>query len=492
MKKNIYFIITAIIVAVGLFVSCYENVIDETSSQIDYDPESPFRAAMINTDAASKEVLKVVTAGMDTLVYYGNKHQDGTTVNLYTVEYNSHDGTNTVIELAEDGNIACIYNDSGTSVSFEWISESAAVVNAHSQEYNYLISTVIDFTKLGEEIGESSMTKSTSNIVREGDLRLEIIKNTRTWINPKNIVATRLQYDPDNYSFESQEVWLWIYQCSSSYNAKNYLLVKNATTGAIIGKLMNPKYIAKGNYVYSLPFSSYPTSATNQDMCNQIDAAIRNFEDGLGKVLLVSDELVIALNSVAMSMAPITQGTSLGIAAIADLIIGGANIFDCILQLAEHAGGISALMKWANSEWYYKEYIISEVTLTPVGFTQSKTVMGEPKTVSPNDDDIFVTLDMQGNPVINSFVLNPSHPGEGESYTATVDYHCIPENSTVTISIVGTDGYEDSITENISDSGSAVLYVPGAESGVFDVCTVEIRMPFGETLTMQASLVFGI
>ena len=491
MKRTSIFIITAIVVAMGALVACHENIIDDSASQIDYDPESPFRAAMINTDAASKEVMKVVTAEKDTLVYYGNKNQDGTILDIYTVEYNSFNGTSIIIDLDTIGEIASIYNNSGTNISFEWLTEESAVIKAHSKEHNYYISTVVDFANINKPDYAPTKTKATSNTVRDEKLKLEIKRDSETWREIKNKVATRVKYDPDNYFFSCQEVWLWIYQCSSSYNANNYLIMKNATNGITIGKLMNPEHMVKGNYLYYLPYSSYPSSATNQELCNNIDNALINFEDGLGKVLLASDELVIAINSVAMALAPVTEGASLGLAAIADLIVGGANIFDCILKLANNAGGVSALMKWANSEWYYKEYIISDLILTPVGYTQSKTVMGEPYRVTPDDNNILLTLDMQGDPIINSFTLNPSHPGESVNYTATADYHCIPENSTITLSIVGTDGYSNSITENISGSGSAVLHVPGAKSGVYDLCTVTINMPFGETLTMQASLVFG-
>lgn len=492
MKKIKFLIATAIFAAMGILEACHENIIDRSNSQVDNDPESPFRAAMINTDAASKEVMKIITANKDTLVYYGNKNQDGTVLDFYTVEYISYDGASIIIDLNDNGEIASIYNNSGTSISFEWITKDSAIVNAHSQEQNYYISTALDFTNLDNTVNAPTKTKVIPNMVRDEKLRLEIRKGSETWSDVKDKAVTRVQYDPDNYPFSCQEVWLWIYQCSSSFDAKNYLIVKNATNGFTISKLMNPEYMIKGNYRYLLPKNSYPTSATNKQLCNSIDNALINFEQGLGNVLLASDELVIALNSVAFALAPYTEGASLGLAAISSLIVGGAKVFDCVLQLANQAGGVSALMKWASSEWYYKEYIISDLTLTPVGYTQTKTVMGEPHRVTPDDyNNILVTLDMQGDPVINSFSLNPSHPGQHVSYTAIADYHCIPENSTITLSIVGTDGYSNSITEKISDSGSAVLYVPGAERGVYDLCTVIINMPFGETLKMEASLVFG-
>lgn len=489
--KKIYLLATVTLIAVmGILVACHTNIVDESSSIIDYDPESPFRAAIINTDAASSEIMKVATATQDTITYYGYKNQDGTTANIYTIEYSTHDGINNIIDLDENGKPVSITNSVGASLTFEWISETSAVVNAHSQSDNYFISTVVDFASPQQpHLTNSKITKSSIS-VRNDDLKVEIKKNKDNWRNISNQLKTRIQYDPDDYFFSCQEVWLWIYQCSSSYNAKNYIIMKNATNGVTIGKLMNPEYMAKGNYRYFLPYSSYPSSATNKELCANIDNALRNVEQVLSGILgpAIGDSgaLIVALNAAAM-----TTGIGMIPAVITDAIVLAVTAADCGLQLINENGGISRLMEWANSEWYYKEYIISDLILTPVGYTQAKTVMGEPQRVTPDDNNILITLDMQGDPVIDAFTLNPSHPGQEVSYTATADFHCIPEGSTITLSIVGTDGYSNSITESISESGSAVLYVPGAAAGVYDLCNVVINMPFGESLTMQASLVFG-
>lgn len=471
-------------------VSCHTNDMDDTSPKIDYDPESIFRAAMVNTDAASSEVIKVATATRDTVTYYGNKNQDGTVASIYAIEYSTHNGVNNIITLNENGQLARIDNNTGASITFEWLSETSAVVNAHSQADNYFISTIVDFTNQTQPQSIAHKTRSINNITRDGDFKLEIKKNTENLSHTYSKLKTRTKYDPDNYFFDTQEVWLWIYQCSSSYNAQNYLIMKNATNGITIGKLMNPEYMTKGNYRYFLPYSSYPSSATNKELCANIDNALKNVEQvlsgALGPAIGDSGALILALNAAAM-----TTGIGMIPAVITDAIVLAVTATDCGLQLINENSGISHLMEWANSEWYYKEYIISDLILIPVGYTQSKTVMGEQHRVTPDDSNILLTLDMEGDPVIDAFTLNPSHPGQGVGYTATADFHCIPEGSTITLSIVGTDGYSNSITESISESGSAVLHVPGAASGVYDLCTAVINMPFGESITMQASLVFG-
>ena len=105
-----------------------------------------------------------------------------------------------------------------------------------------------------------------------------------------------------------------------------------------------------------------------------------------------------------------------------------------------------------------------------------------------------MVVKMGGKPKIESFKLSPSAPMQGESYIAIAELACLPPGTQVVMDIVGTDGYEDTKTSFISSDESvrykATLSVPGAESGVKDVCTVKVITPKGETLTKKASLRF--
>lgn len=481
MKRKYIYIITAIIVALGTMVSCHENIIDETTNDTD-DPNSNFSYARINTDVSNPEIFSALTKQGDTITYYGGKNQDGTALNIKTIEYSTVDGINNLIDFDDNGRLISIINNAGATIEFEWQSQTSAIIKAHSQKDNVFISTLVDFT--GNESDNVPTAKSIQykSTHRTKPLTVDFIKNGGyEYSNFK----TRTSYDPDNFP-ASQEVHLWIHQCGSNYDAKNYLILKNANNGITIGKLVNYERIYKGSYIYQLPLSSYPSSATNQELCANIDAVLRTMDEWLSGALVDSAPIVAAINAAAFM-----TGVGTVPAVITDAIVFALTAANCGISIFNSYGGVAGMMMRINSEWYYKEYIISDLDIIPVGYTQSTTVVGEKHRVNPTEGNIFITLEMPGEPVINSFVLNPSNPGEGVDYTATAEYSCIPENSTITLSIEGTDGYSDSITENISGSGSAVLHVPGAESGVYDLCTVTINMPFGETLTMQASLVFG-
>lgn len=485
MKKIKFLIATVILAVMGVMVACHENIVDRTmTGQTIMD--SIYFYARLNKDASSSEILSTVTNVGDTITYYGRKNSDGTTINIQTIECTTSEGVSNLFDFDEEGRLVSVVNNIGVQIEFEWQTTTSTVIKAYSHQDNLFVSTLVDFSENVDSMQYQYELVNKKKVInpRTEDLMLEIVKydvNSIYQPSPKH----QHQYDPDNFP-SSQEISLWIYQCETSYDAKNYLLLRNATDGSFVGKLTEYERIHKGLYEYQLPLSSYPSSATNEELCANIDKALRNLSNAVSGALVDSYPIIVALNSAAFA-----TGYGMIPAIVTDAIILYLNLCSFQISLFLENGGSSELMRNLASEWYYKEYIVSDLEIIPVGYTHSTTVMGTPYRIAPTDKDVFLGLEMSGEPVINSFILDPSNPAEGVGYTATADFYCVPENSTITIDIVGTDGYTDSITKSISGSGSAVLYVPGAKSGVYDLCTVTINMPFGETLTMQASLVFG-
>jgi hypothetical protein len=133
--------------------------------------------------------------------------------------------------------------------------------------------------------------------------------------------------------------------------------------------------------------------------------------------------------------------------------------------------------------------------LTPYAHAIPNNAVGESLQVSAAGQGPWsLSVDMEIATTIRALDLSPSHPAEGQSYVGTVEVVCIPAGSSVRMSIVGTDGYTDSVLHAVPDTqkvGTFELWVPGAEAGVRDVVTVEILLPEGDTLTKTASLVFG-
>ena len=105
-----------------------------------------------------------------------------------------------------------------------------------------------------------------------------------------------------------------------------------------------------------------------------------------------------------------------------------------------------------------------------------------------------LSVDLGGQSTIRTLTLNPISPQAGEGYQAIADVFCLQEGSLVRFSIIGTDGYSDSETFNISANqtdGTFYLDVPGAATpGIQDTDTIEITLPDGTVISQKATLVF--
>jgi hypothetical protein len=83
-------------------------------------------------------------------------------------------------------------------------------------------------------------------------------------------------------------------------------------------------------------------------------------------------------------------------------------------------------------------------------------------------------VDAGGDVEIVSFTTSPSDPAPFQGYTAFAEIRCAAPGTRVTLSIIGTDGYSDSITHIVTGDQTVSLFVPGAEESIVDRVTVTI------------------
>lgn len=137
---------------------------------------------------------------------------------------------------------------------------------------------------------------------------------------------------------------------------------------------------------------------------------------------------------------------------------------------------------------------IADIVLFAIADGIPYNVSGPSITVPGQGPFGVLSIDLGSKTVINSLILDPSSPIEGADYVATSDIFCLPSNASVSISVLGTDGYEDSelYTVGLNQAQAQfVLTVPGAETGVQDIITLIITLPDGETIQRTTSLIFN-
>lgn len=412
-------------------------------------------------------------------MYYGQKNTDGTVDRIEMMKISSSSkNLNSIVRLDDRSRPQSLVVSNGVTIDLEWESEKQAVVKVFNPIDNSYISTLwyLDSIPQTTDLIQTKSAKKVENR-RKGELDLQIVDFP---------ITLQTRGTLDNYpSFQS--CTYNIYQCGYPVDVYNWIGLVNKKKNKFIENIYYDSNPSSGVYHYKLPLNSYPSEATHEELCKKIDGALTVVGAGLQYLAAMEYGLAVWLNYVAVA-------TGVGVipAAITDalvLVTVGANF---TVQLISDAGGVENIMKSLNPEWFYEEYITSDLELLPFAFINGKAYAGKRMVVSPESGDITINQEIDGEPTIDSFKLVPSHPAAYIPYKAYASYHCIPVGSNINISIVGTDGYTNSINKTITNtSGTAYLHVPGTYQGVYDVCTVVITTPDNRTIKMQASLVFG-
>ncbi len=172
-----------------------------------------------------------------------------------------------------------------------------------------------------------------------------------------------------------------------------------------------------------------------------------------------------------------------------NLLFKGLGHVDTLKKLLTAGTALSSVLASIDALTYNKLTVQGRV-ITSKGARYVSVVSKE---VSPEGPYPAVSVAAEFMTEISSLVLNPSHPGEGQSYQATGTVFCLTSGDIVKISIEGSDGYSDANEATVSseESKDFILNVPGAESGVRDVVTIEVTRAGLKVASQTASLVFG-
>jgi len=158
-------------------------------------------------------------------------------------------------------------------------------------------------------------------------------------------------------------------------------------------------------------------------------------------------------------------------------------------------GALSAICKFAEktdiAELCKLSHLLYSDPKGSYSFTVTASVPGWPaftpasQTFDPNNPQTYL-VDMGGSFDITNLRADPPDPGPQQGYTAYADIICPdPGGTSVTISVLGSDGYSNSNTQTFTANGQISLIVPGGAQSVRDVITVT-----GGGKTQSISIVF--
>lgn len=215
---------------------------------------------------------------------------------------------------------------------------------------------------------------------------------------------------------------------------------------------LNVSSNAQGVFSFTLPYSGL---AINEN------EALNKVREVLGAVCKGSLPVALAKDAVcAMFTAPP--------AIVACETILTSYVMVCKANLLNKA--LSAF-SWVYNTFFGEDYIVSLMVTHPSYGVRSvaKEIKSTP---DGNGDTIIVSFPEAAS--INRVYTTPIDPAPGQSYTFTANVVCYENGQQIELTIVGTDGYTDTIVVAPDSNGNVNLGVPGAEASVVDTLTATI------------------
>ncbi|MDR1456355.1 MAG: fasciclin domain-containing protein [Tannerella sp.] len=413
---------------------------------------------------------------------YGTKDENGRLVSVDRLAIKDTEGKEATI-LIRDSRPSVYYLPDGFVCQLDWDSPSSAAVTITDPTGEYVLYTYIDFAKPPAELksGQAGRTRTAKSRIRFEDIDP---RSTPPSLRANDGVITLAGHH------------LYLTKCGLPYDpppTSDMGVIMETETFSYITTLA-PVRVSEGVYQVTVPSDAVPSPLSNPaDFFNGFNSAAgeicETYDWMTGKGVIAGSEFCAGI-SAALLASPFFETVPAFFMVCESVVL--FTEFGCALH--ELAGthlleGAANLVDNSDMKALYR--------LVPYVTEMSGRTCGSPLFVEPylGLDDRDLSVDLGGTPKIDRFYLSPSNPGEGVSYEAIADVSCIAKNSSVTMSIIGTDGYTNTITADFPDGTlnqkRCILLVPGAETGVRDYCSITINSPDGTQVTRNASLVFG-
>lgn len=437
---------------------------------------TPDFTLMVNS--LDPQIVSAKVSNGNLIDFYGKRDSSGIPININKIVVKNKDNKELVYHLDEKNRPVKIITEDKTEFKLEWLSDKRIVLTVLAEGGEIQISTEIDLSNNNQV--EKFSFEPNQNIIRKKD-NIEL-KSTDFPLEIQNC-----NYEDNIYN--AGECILNVTKCEEPTDADVWIDIYTDTDNPLDSiklKRIFPDRISKGVYRGIIPFNNN-ISVDPEHICTSVgvtlDVLKTAYENQAWPKICSTLAVVVAL---FQPMPYAIYGGCLAITRASELIIN-------ILSYSPDASmpNITELICDATISNFD---IPGKIVLIGVADGIPSSYYSIPVHVTGNGPYPNINIDMGSDTKIGGLTLSPSAPSNGQGYTAKASALCVTAGSKVKLSIVGTDGYTDSITKSITNNQKNAEYtltVPGADSGVRDICTFEIFLPNGKILRHTASLVFG-
>ena len=409
--------------------------------------------------------------------FYGNRDSDGIPVKATHIQMLESDSIENLITLGDNNMPESFIASNGVQFQLEWIDSNRIVFTAISGDGETQINTLVNLN----DTQESKIRNEPKEKVAKRKGKLQLISRSQAGFD--------LIGEVNNQNTMSNTARLFVTECNMPVNRQVRVDVTTNDFFPSDRKVLRsifPKQIKTGVYEAAIP-SGLTKSVNPQEVCRSISSILDAIcLSGIGNPNLTTAICLQLTRSIA--------ATGIGAAKAGEFFVA-CEFFGLLFNrycaiASEFPSGTSICdLPFLNFE------ITQDIMLQGVGIALPKNIRGRAVPAEANGPYPDITLDFGNETILSGFILEPSNPVAGENYNAVAKVLCVKPLSQITISIIGTDGFQDSMTFKVdaeTASENFVLNVPGAESGVRDECIVEIEFFDGtKTIRRMASLIFN-
>ncbi|MCF0070796.1 hypothetical protein LZD49_09960 [Dyadobacter sp. CY261] len=445
----------------------------------DKDEKGPVKTESkytLMTNAADPLLMTALSNGGELVKVFGRRDTAGVPLSVDAITLGDVD----------NGGLSYYYNNktlnaaiapNGSRFSFEWLSATRVIVTATTPDGAFQVTTPFSLDSNGKI--NQAKTKAVNTSRKRGGLRMTFSQSAK---------AKKADFSANARIAGTGEVNILTTSCGGKADGIISLRVYDSDLKKL--DVIPAVRIAEGHYRATIPAESIP-EVKKGIMCEYmpelLDIACTVTADGAA-ALPICEALGLAL-----TLTEIGAVAGIPLMEACPAISGGLVTICETVGFSPTPGAPSASEELCNAILKYRQesrrlLLIAEAQAYP------KSKYNPSVQVVPGGPYPDIVFDLGGELALGALLLQPSDPGPYQDYQGTIEISCLPAGSKVVLSIIGTDSYQDSVVYNVTSdepTGEFSLHVPGAETGVQDMVSLEVILPNGKKVVRSASLIFG-
>ncbi len=447
--------------------------------------ESPLRSNLIiHADATSGLLVQARADTGELVEYFGERDAEGVPSKVNTVVIHEVDGGELLYELDETGRPRRFVSSDGVEFRLDWKPDGTVHVTMTSADGQIQVLGTVD-PKKGE--GDAPLVTSASLRPARG------VSEVSSQLAPVSPTSHIIQDRPSMSESDAGVVDVHMDRCGAPDPFRPYTARITLFDDAGDVAQYPATHVGEGIYRAHVPTGLRHISPT-AEVCERISGV-------MGELCLAYVAEVPAAGVMCAQIAFMISAVGLppvggGFALACTVLVGGWAFYCGVLGAGPAPGSSDSLfssicqadfVRYSESEWETMVVSVFAPGLRPP-VHEAFEVSG-----STFEEALEVLIEAPGEPFIDRQLPAPFDPAPREGYTYAATLSCLPTGTVVTLTVEGTDSYNDAASE-ILDAPAArrvfSIVVPGSEAGVQDTVEVRVELPDGQVLTQTGVVDF--